>query len=205
MEEPLRGYLDDSSMEAVAAVLRSGGVAVLPTDTIYGLHCIYSSSAAVSRIRRLKGCTGSHGFILLASSLDMIDGLIEKWPDGTRAILSGLWPAPLTAILPASETVPAPLRPGGAAAVRIPSCGRLLELIRRTGEPLVSTSANRSGEFPLSRIGDIMKEFPALDAYISQRGRGGSTPSTVINLTGEEPRLVRDGRSSRRIASEFGM
>lgn len=205
MEKPVEGYLDSRNIDAVAASLRAGGVAVLPTDTIYGFHCVCSSETSIDRIRWLKGRSKPSGFILLASSLGMADRLVEKWPAGIRDILASLWPAPVTAILPASRKIHAVLRPEGGVAVRIPAMPSLVTLIKRTGEPLVSTSANRSGQPPVNRIAGIRMTFPGLDAYISRRGPGSVSPSTVIDLTGREARIIRPGRSARRAAAAFGI
>ncbi len=205
MEKQVKGYLEGRNIDKVAAILRSGGVAVLPTDTIYGFHCMYSNRSSVDRIMSLKGRSRSAGLILLASSLGMADRLIGRWPAGARDILGSLWPAPVTAILPASRRIPAALRPKGGVAVRIPAMDSLIELIKRTGEPLVSTSVNRSGKPPLVMIGEIKRIFPGLEACISRRGPGSRNPSTLVDLTGREALIVRQGKYARHVASAFGI
>lgn len=198
MEKVIKGYLTPAAAGKVAAALRTGGTAVLPTDTIYGLHCLASNSKAVKRIMDLKGRGGKMGMILLASDLAMVDRLVSKWPGESRPALSRIWPARLTAILPASPAVGAALAPGGRVAVRIPASPGLIRLIRRIGEPLVSTSVNRSGSPPMTRIKEIMNRFPGLDAYISQRGRPSARPSTIVDTSGGTLEVVREG--SCRIA-----
>ncbi len=193
MEEPLRGYFTRSTVTKVAAVLRNGGVAVLPTDTIYGLHCIASDVEAVRRIRGIKGRNGA-GFILLVSDMEMADRLVSRWPRGARELLARIWPAPLTALLPASKGIDSTLAPGGAVAVRIPALPELRGCVGLTELPLVSTSVNRSGRKPMTRIDVIVREVPGLDAYISQRGRTASKSSTIVDMTSAPPRLVRPGR-----------
>jgi tRNA threonylcarbamoyl adenosine modification protein (Sua5/YciO/YrdC/YwlC family) len=199
MEEALTGYLEGRNIGRAAAVLRGGGVAVLPTDTIYGLHCVCSDRNAVERIRKIKGRSRSTGFILLASSVGMTDTIVSGWPGGSRKILAGLWPAPLTVILPAAKTVPSPLRPKGGVAVRIPAVPALLKLIEKTGAPIVSTSVNLSGEKPVNRISDIREGFPGLDAYISRRGSGGLIPSTVVDVREGGALILREGKAVRGI------
>ena len=194
MEEPLRGYLTRSTISKVAAVLRDGGVAVLPTDTIYGLHCIASDMSAVRYIRNIKRRGKGTGFIILASDMEMTDGLVGRWPPGAREMLSSIWPAPLTAILPASRSVAPSIAPKGKAAVRIPAQPELRRCIEQTGHPLVSTSVNIAGERAMTRISEIMTRMPDLDAYISQRGRPGTKPSTIVDMTSAPPRLLRPGR-----------
>jgi tRNA A37 threonylcarbamoyladenosine synthetase subunit TsaC/SUA5/YrdC len=80
----------------------------------------------------------------------------------------------------------------------------MLRLVERVGEPLVSTSVNRSGLSPLNRIGDIIKAFPGIDAYISRKGSGCRKPSTVIDLTGSKADIVRPGSIAGLTASAFG-
>ncbi|HER42895.1 MAG TPA: threonylcarbamoyl-AMP synthase [Candidatus Eisenbacteria bacterium] len=196
MEKPLRGYLAESNVAGVAALLRGGGVAVLPTDTIYGLHCAASDAAAVRRIRKIKGRGSGSAFILLVSDMEMADRVVARWPRGARELLSRIWPAPLTAILPASEGIDAAPASKGTVAVRIPALRELRRCIERVGCPLVSTSVNPSGQKPLTKMSEIRREVPGLDAYISQRGRPASKPSTIVDMTAAPPRLVRQGRFS---------
>jgi tRNA threonylcarbamoyl adenosine modification protein (Sua5/YciO/YrdC/YwlC family) len=205
MEEALTGHLEGRNTAAVAGRLRAGGVAVLPTDTIYGFHCVCSSVSSIDRIRKIKGRSRSAGFILLASTIEMADTLVSKWPPGVREAIDSLWPAPVTAILPASKKIAPALRPGGGVAVRIPAMPSLLRLIEMTGEPLLSTSVNRSGSPPMNRIGEIEAAFPGLEAYMSRRGGGGRIPSTVVDLKGRRPRLLRSGRDAEKVAAAFGI
>ena len=206
MEEPLRGRFTGSKVTRIAAVLSEGGVVVLPTDTLYGFHCLATRPDAVARVRRLKGGEGPRrarrserrekrsGFILLASDMIMVDRLVSPWPKGAREKLSRIWPAPLTAILPASKGMDGSLAPLGRAAIRIPALAELRSLIKLCGQPLVSTSVNVTGSEPMTRISEIIRMFPGLDGYISRRGRPGAKPSTIVDMTATPPKLLRLGR-----------
>ena len=194
MEKPLTGRLDSFTINQLAALLSEGGVAVLPTDTIYGFHCVASNRVAIERIRTMKGKGREGGFILLACSMEMVDSLVSDWPGDSREKLSEIWPAPLTAILPAAGHIEEVLAPRGKIAVRIPSFVDLRALVKKTGVPFVSTSVNITASVPLTRMTEIMKTFPGLDAYITQRGRPGSQPSTVVDFISEPPKLLRPGR-----------
>src|SRR5437762_610375 len=119
-------------LDELAHVLRGGGVALLPTDTIYGLHAVATNDDAVARIKAMKGRGDDKPFVIIASSIDQLLTLGADIPHG----LAGLWPAPLTAILACGATT---------IAARIPDLRWLRALLDRTG-PLVSTSASRSGE-----------------------------------------------------------
>ncbi len=103
MEEPLTGPLTEYNLSRLALLLRSGRIAVLPTDTIYGLHCISIDGKAVERIRSLKGRSGSSGFIVLASSVDMAEDLVGEWPGRSRDLAARTIDMPLTMLLPSSR------------------------------------------------------------------------------------------------------
>jgi tRNA threonylcarbamoyl adenosine modification protein (Sua5/YciO/YrdC/YwlC family) len=195
---PLAGYLDRGTIPGVAAHLASGGIAVLPTDTIYGFHCSASIPEAITRMRDLKGRGAGVGFILLAADTVMADSVVARWPGSSRALLAGIWPAPLTAILPGRRTLDPNLAPRGSVAVRVPANRELRSLIRRLGEPVVSTSVNVSGRSPVTRIADARRLFPGLEAYISRRGRQSGSASTIVDFRFGTPRLVRAGAYPRR-------
>jgi L-threonylcarbamoyladenylate synthase len=187
------GSFGRSSIRTAAAALASGGVAVLPTDTIYGFHCVASNAHAIETILALKGRRARGGFILLAADAAMAGALVARWPGESRRTLLRIWPAPLTAILPARRTLSALLSPGGRVAVRVPARADLRALIATIGEPIVSTSVNRSGGEPMTRIADIRKAFPGLGGYLSRRGRSPALPSTIVDFTVGAPLLVRAG------------
>lgn len=193
MPLPAAGYFSRARMERIAAILAAGGVVVLPTDTMYGFHCASSHDAAVENIRKLKGKCGKGGFILLAADSTMADDLVAGWPGSSKKLLSSVWPAPLTAVLPARKRLSRVIAPHRKVAVRVPAQRELRTLIGLLGEPIVSTSVNSSGRTPMTRIADIRRAFPGLDAYISQRGRPRRAPSTVVDFTVHPPRLTRPG------------
>ena len=172
--EPSSDVLDE-----IADVLRAGGVALLPTDTIYGLHALAIDEQAVARIRSMKERGDEKPFVVIASSAEQLEDLGATIPDALRQI----WPAPLTAILAAGERT---------IAARVPDLAWLRALLDRTG-PLVSTSANRSGEAPITTPEVLAPDLlDGLDALLDAGLREGQ-PSTIVDFTGGEPRLVREG------------
>jgi L-threonylcarbamoyladenylate synthase len=168
-------------LDELADVLRSGGVALLPTDTIYGLHAIAANQQAVDRIAAMKERPSEKAFVVIAASVEQLESIGVTVPD----VLRNTWPAPLTAILHSGETT---------VAARVPDLDWLRSLLDRTG-PLVSTSANRSGEAPITSpemLDPAMKN--RLDALLDQGIHDGN-PSTIVDFTGNEPRMVREGDS----------
>jgi L-threonylcarbamoyladenylate synthase len=175
----------------IARLLGEGGVVLLPTDTIYGLHASALDERAVARVAEIKGREETKPFIVLASSIDDLPRLGVVADAQILQSLAEIWPAPLTAILPLREPVPAS-RGASSVAVRIPALDWLRELVARTG-PLVSTSANRSGEPPVQSPNDFARDLHArLDAIVDAGVRKGE-PSAILDLTSAEPRFIREG------------
>jgi len=194
MEKGLKIPLDRRDIKQIVEVLLRGGVAVLPTDTIYGLHCAVFKRNAIERILQLKGRNVQKGFILLSSCMDMVESVIAEWPYDSKKMLLEIWPAPLTAVLPASNLLPDYVVSDGRVAIRIPDRLWLREVISLVGEPLVSTSVNRSGKRPIKRIREIRKEFSDLDIYVSSPGRPSGKPSTLVDFTSRVPVILREGK-----------
>jgi len=175
----VEGDPPDDVLDDLAGVLRAGGVTLIPTDTIYGLHAMATDERAIARIAAMKGRGHDKPFVIIASSIDQLRALGATVPEE----LSRIWPAPLTAILASGGTT---------IAARIPDLEWLRAMLERTG-PLVSTSANRSGEPPVMSPDDLAQDLQdALDAILDQ-GPCEGKPSTIVDFTGAEPRLVREG------------
>ena len=170
-------------LSEIATALTGGAVVLMPTDTIYGLHAVAANHDAVARIAELKGRDDTKPFIVLAASVTQLPDLgITAAPDIVDALAS-IWPAPLTAILLRGEAA--------TLAVRVPALEWLRALIERTG-PLVSTSANRSGEpavdRPAALAHDLQNALDVVDGGVRQ-----GEPSAILDLTGGEPRFIREG------------
>src|SRR4051812_44052802 len=173
---PVDGEPSDDVIAAVAEVLLGGGIVLLPTDTIYGLHAVATDAAAVARIAALKGRGDEKPFVVVAASAAHLRAFGATVPGE----LESLWPAPLTAVL---------RRGSGTVAARVPDLPWLRSLLERTG-PLVSTSANRSGESPIAAIDELEKPIAdSVDAAVDA-GRRPGKPSTIVDFTGAAPRMV---------------
>jgi L-threonylcarbamoyladenylate synthase len=166
-------------LEAIAQTLIEGGVVLLPTDTIYGLHAVAANEAAVAKIAAIKGREEGKRFVVIAASVDQLLAYGAAVPD----VLRSIWPAPLTAIVP---------HPSGSVAVRVPDLAWLRSLLERTG-PLVSTSANRSGEPPIGEPGELARELQDQIDSSLDAGRREGEPSAIVDFTYTSPRIVRAG------------
>ena len=186
------GALDDPrSLEVAREALHRGGVVVLPTDTLYGFSAKLSAEAAVNRISAIKHASSDRRYILLASSIAMVDRYVQSYGCSTRETVASHWPAPLSVIVPSGAAMPAWVGP--TVAVRVPALASLRRLIEEVGEPVVSTSVNRAGEEPMEDAHDIRREFGSeVDLILTADVPGGAS-STLVDLCGKTPRVIREG------------
>lgn len=181
-----------SQLGEIASALAKGEVVLMPTDTIYGLHAVATNEAAVHRIAELKGRDETKPFIVLSASTAALTPLgISADPDLLQR-LDSVWPAPLTAILPLLRPIAAS-RGAATLAVRVPALDWLRDLLQRTG-PLVSTSANRSGEPVVDRPKALSDDLRNRVSIVDGGVRAGEA-SAILDLTGTEPRLIREGNA----------
>jgi L-threonylcarbamoyladenylate synthase len=178
-----------SDLDPIAAALAAGGVLLLPTDTIYGLHGKATDAAAVAKIAEMKGREGEKPFVVLAASLEQVEGLGAVLGDDVRTLLAAVWPAPVTAIVPLREPIAAS-RGASTIAVRVPALDWLRELLVRTG-PLVSTSANRSGEPPIRTPSELARALQEQLAGTVDAGPLTGEASAIVDFTADPPRVVR--------------
>jgi tRNA threonylcarbamoyl adenosine modification protein (Sua5/YciO/YrdC/YwlC family) len=188
----IAGPLDDARTRDLAyQTLARGGVVVLPTDTLYGLSARISSEDAVRRIGAIKRAPNDRRYILLASSIGMVDRYVRSYGCVPREVLTARWPAPFSVIVPAGAACPAWVGP--TVAVRVPALEPLRELITRLGEPIVSTSVNRTGQEALDDAHAIRREFGhEVDLIVTGANREPAA-STLVDLSRDAPVIVRRG------------
>ena len=189
----------------IARVLAGNGVIVYPTDTFYGLGAKCFSQKALHRIFEIKKRPGFKGLPVLVSDLEMAKGMTAGLPPVFYALASRFWPGPLTIVLKAASHLPAELvGPGRTIGIRLPAVPWLQALIRETGVALVTTSANISGEGEIVSAQEVIRVFKGkVDLIVDGGQTPGSKPSTVIDLTGEKPILIREGVLGRKELEKF--
>jgi L-threonylcarbamoyladenylate synthase len=176
------GIDNPAAAAAASSVLTRGGIAVLPTDTIYGISGIVPDPE--ERIRSVKGRGEDKPFLMLIADPAWI-GPYSALPLPQR--LRRFWPGPLTLIFPGRE-------PGEKHAFRLPDDRFLAEVLKLTGRPLYSTSVNAAGESFLWRIDEIIERFASrTDLIVAAGDRPGTEPSTIIDLCTRPFTIVRQG------------
>ncbi|MFH1294922.1 MAG: L-threonylcarbamoyladenylate synthase [Candidatus Aenigmatarchaeota archaeon] len=174
---------DEGNQKDIASRIQQGAVFVYPTDTIYGVGCDAGNPEAVQRIRDIKGT--DHPFSVIAPSNEWIaKNLVVNHPEYLRKL-----PGPFTLIFRKKDPCfLSGASPGDSLGIRIPD-HRLTWLFQKTGMPIVTTSMNQSGKPFNINPDEIMANFD-ID-FIVDAGPLSGTPSSVIDLTGDEPRVLR--------------
>jgi tRNA threonylcarbamoyl adenosine modification protein (Sua5/YciO/YrdC/YwlC family) len=184
----------EAGLEEGAAAVRSGELVVLPTDTVYGVGADAFLPEAVAALLAAKGRDRSMPVPVLVSSPAMLDALVDQMPDSATALSALFWPGALTLVVRHTAHLVWDLGDSkGTVAVRMPADELAQDLISRTG-PLAVSSANRSGHDPATTAMDARLQLgAAVSVYLDGGSSGGSVASTIIDVTGERPRLLRAG------------
>ena len=175
--------------------LRAGHVIAVPTDTVYGVAADGLNPDAIQRLYEVKQRPADRPIPLLLADIEDVWHVIRSFPSGAHRLAQKFWPGPLTLVLPARPELPPILLAGGTTVgVRIPDHAWLRELIRRLGRPLAATSANLSDHPPARSAQEVLAQLGGRIPLIIDDGpaRGGQA-STVVDCTGERPRVLRPG------------
>lgn len=188
---------NEAAVQRVVKVLREGGLVIYPTDTVYGLGCDITNSKALERIARIKGIKlDKANFSFVCSDLSNISDYVKQIDTATFKILKRTLPGPYTFILPGNNNLPKEFKKKNTVGIRVPDNNIALEIVRQLGNPIVSTSIHDDDEV-LEYSTDpelIFEKWQSLVDIVVDGGYGGNEASTIIDLSGYEPIVVREGK-----------
>ena len=185
----------DRQIDEVAGILRSGGTAALPTETVYGLAADAFNEGAVRRIFEAKGRPADNPLIVHIAESEQLSSLAEEVPDMARPFLRAFWPGPFTAIFKKKAAVPS-VTSGGlpSVAVRCPQNAIFREIIKKSGCLLAAPSANLSGSPSPTTARHVVDDLNGrVDAIVCSYDCGVGVESTVVSFLEDRPRLLRPG------------
>jgi L-threonylcarbamoyladenylate synthase len=196
-------------VERVVACINAGGLAVVPTETVYGLGADAEQPIAVGRLFAIKGRPPTHPLIVHIGTVDDLDRWVAGVPDHAAVLAETCWPGPLTLLLPRSSRVPDAVTGGrDTVGVRVPAHPATLEVLARTGGGLAAPSANRYGAVSPTTVRHVLDELGALlvpetDVILD----GGPSPvgveSTIVDCTADPPQILRPGGIPTEIVAEL--
>lgn len=177
---PERLSADTAGIARAAELVGRGAIIAFPTDTVYGLMALPSAGERIFEIKRRRP---DKQLIAMAASVEPLRALVMM-PPSAEEYARRHWPGPLTIVLRRAAD-------DGTLGIRVPDHPVALALLRAIGRPVLTTSANLSGEPPAMAAEEVRLE--GLAAIVDGGRAPGGIPSTVVNLTGDEPRLIRAG------------
>ncbi len=180
-------------------ILKNGGLVAFPTDTVYGLGACFSNLGAVERIYKVKQRPHNIALPLLLADESQISEVAESVPPVAWLLARRFLPGGLTIVLSRAKSVPDMVTSGGeTVAVRIPAHPVPIALIKGLGAPIIGTSANVSGRPSALTADEVYSQFGAkIDLVIDGGKCGEGKESTIIDVTGDVPRILREGAISR--------
>lgn len=188
--------IDDEKMYAKAAeILRSGGLVAFPTETVYGLGGDAESPEASGKIYAAKGRPSDNPLIVHIADTDSVYELAEGVDENTKKLMEAFWPGPLTIILNKKACVPDTTTGGlGTVAIRMPSHPVAMRLIRESGVFIAAPSANLSGRPSPTTAQHVVQDMDGrIDMIIDGGAVGIGIESTIVDMTGEIPTILRPG------------
>lgn len=188
--------LTETQKKQLAAELDGGAVAAFPTDTVYGLGTNAFDEQAIARIYQIKQRPAGAALQILLPTLARARELVQ-WNDAAERLAAGCWPGALTLVLPANEKGKPLLRGFAGLGLRVPEYEPLQDLLSAMQAPLACTSANVHGQAPITAEYTLEKTFATQADFILTDGVLGATASSVVDVTGETPQLLREGGISR--------
>lgn len=173
--------------------LATGGVIAIPTETVWGLAADATNPDAIQKIFDLKNRPVANHLVLQFGYLDQLKQLTTPvWSKNTRFFQS-FWPGEITFVLPLKENVDFPFL-DSTVGLRIPKCDEALHLLTNYKNPLTVTSLNRSGSSPVTSLDKAPAEIlRKIDFIVPFNGKMSGAPSTIVDLTGPEPKIIRQG------------
>ncbi|MFD5522013.1 L-threonylcarbamoyladenylate synthase [Streptomyces sp. NPDC127066] len=188
-----------TEIDRAAGVLRAGGLVALPTETVYGLGANAEDPVAVARIFQVKGRPPSHPLIVHIAAADQLDDWVEEVPATARLLAEHFWPGPLTLVLRRGHRVPLEATGGlETVAVRVPDHPVALALLSAFGGGVTAPSANRFGSVSPTTADHVRAELgDAVDFVLDGGSCQVGVESTIVDVTGETPSILRPGGVTR--------
>ncbi len=190
---------NQKEIDKVVKVLKDGGLIIYPTDTVYGLGCDITNTKALEKIAKIKGIKlEKANFSFVCSDLSNISDYIKQIDTSTFKILKRALPGPYTFILPGNNNLPKEFKKKTTVGIRVPDNNIVIDIVKKLGNPIVSTSIYDEDEL-LEYTTDpelIFEKWQNIVDLVIDGGYGDNFASTVIDLSGHEPVIIREGKGS---------
>lgn len=193
---------NEAAIAKVVKTLRDGGLVIYPTDTVYGLGCDITNTKALERIAKIKGIKlDKANFSFICHDLSNLSDYVKQIDTPTFKILKRALPGPYTFILPGNNNLPKEFKKKTTVGIRVPNNSIVLEIVKQLGNPIVSTSI-RDEDDVIEYTTDpelIFEKWQNLVDLVIDGGYGDNVGSSIIDLSGDEPVVIREGKGDLSI------
>jgi len=189
-------------VELVVDILKSGGLIIYPTDTVYGLGCDILNVKALERVAKIKGVKlEKANFSFICHDLSNLSDYVKQIDNSTFKLLKRALPGPYTFILPSAKSLPNPFKKKKTVGIRIPKNNIALDIVKKLGRPIISTSIRDDDEIiEYTTDPELIKEkWNNLVELVINGGFGDNEPSTIIDMSSNEPLVIREGKGTLEI------
>ncbi|TYP98304.1 translation factor SUA5 [Tenacibaculum adriaticum] len=190
---------NSKEIEKVVKVLQNGGLVIYPTDTVYGLGCDITNSKAMEKVAKIRGVKlDKANFSFVCNDLSHLSDYVKQIDTATYKILKRALPGPYTFVLPGSNNLPKAFKKRKTVGIRVPDNNIARAIVEKLGNPIVSTSIHDEDEV-IEYTTDpelIFEKWQNIVDVVIDGGYGDNQASTVIDLTDDEPVVIREGKGS---------
>lgn len=190
---------NEAAIKKVVDVLRNGGLVIYPTDTVYGLGCDITNIRALEKVAKIKGIKLEKANLsFICYDLSHISDYVKQIDTATFKLLKRALPGPYTFILPGNNDLPKVFKNKKTVGIRVPDNSIIRAIVKELGNPIISTSIYDEDEV-LEYSTDpelIFEKWQNLVDIVIDGGYGDNIPSTIIDLSGYEPEVIREGKGS---------
>ena len=183
-------------------VLKNGGVAILPSDTVYGIFADATSEECIKRVDDIKHSNKPH--LIVVSNMEMLEKYVSEINDLQKKIIDEYWPNTLTILFKKNKLISDELTKGSEyIAIRMPKNDSLIKLINKVGKPLISSSANITSKSVITNVNMLESELKDNVDYIYDGGTLSDVASTIIKVENNKIEFLREGEISVKIKESF--
>lgn len=192
------------NIERLVELINNGNIAVVPTDTVYGIIGDATSVDVIHKVYEVKKRDYSKPLILMVSSVDMLEKYVLEINDIEKKLIDKYWPGKLTILFKKNNNVDDLITSGSnLVGIRYPDNKELNEVMDKLDKPLISTSCNISSKDVITSIDMLEEDIGKYVSYIYDGGILGDTSSTIVKVNGNKIEILRDGELSSQVREEF--
>ena len=203
--------LDKNSKESIeyaaneaAKVINKGGVVISPTDTVYGISADIENTKAIEKVYQAKNRDKNKPLLLLVNNEEMLKKYTKKLTNLEKEIIKKYLPGKLTILLLKNDKVPDNITAGSnLVGIRIPDNNDLIQIINKLGHPIISTSANISGQNTITNPQKIDQNLLKYISYIENIGTVNSEPSSIIKIENNQIKIIREEKIAKQIIKDY--